>query len=530
MPSEVWPGSSTVGSYRVSEQAVRDHGPLVAGGRSDAPGFSWQDVSMSMGHRGLMLLAVAASFLFWTPSPASAANCAEASTAEGLHEFFRADDAAGLAGADYPHAIGLPDGRTLWYFQDAFFGSGSKLDGEQIRPQRRARARPATASNHWSAPGGDGDSWIGSWVETDLQNWLWPLDAELGADGHLWLFLAEVQNPNGDGAARGALPVGTWVARYTYPGLRLVGMEPGSRPVRGRCSATRSCQTANGRISMATAIASSTTRGAIGFDADCSPHAYLARVPVGQFDQELEYWTSTGWSDDRGERTPVLSSEISMPVSVQRFGDVYVAASDEGDWFGDDVVVYTAPAPQGPWVEALRYTPETALRAGLQQLRRLRAARSRRRPGRDRPVEQCPRHALHVRAGIALPLQCARAVDVPGASSANLTRQPDLDLARRARTGTRHRSRARTRDLCYAGRPRSHTRRFIGHTDDRPRKCARTPGRRGNVAVGWCRRADAPDRVGHRVRSGGRTHRRTLDATKPSTPPARDPVGGRRTT
>ena len=48
-----------------------------------------------------------------------------------------------------------------------------------------------------------------------------------------------------------------------------------------------------------------------------------------------------------------------MPVSVERFGDVYVAASDDDDWFGSDVVIRTAPAPQGPWTEVLRYTPET---------------------------------------------------------------------------------------------------------------------------------------------------------------------------
>ena len=50
---------------------------------------------------------------------------------------------------------------------------------------------------------------------------------------------------------------------------------------------------------------------------------------------------------------------MTMPVSVERFGDVYVAASDEDDWFGTDVVVRTADAPQGPWREAMRYTPDT---------------------------------------------------------------------------------------------------------------------------------------------------------------------------
>jgi hypothetical protein len=69
-------------------------------------------------------------------------------------------------------------------------------------------------------------SWIGSWVEDELDHWFWPLDAEVGADGHLWLFLAEVRNPNGSGAAHGAQPVATWRARYRLPDLELVDLEP----------------------------------------------------------------------------------------------------------------------------------------------------------------------------------------------------------------------------------------------------------------------------------------------------------------
>jgi hypothetical protein len=37
---------------------------------------------------------------------------------------------------------------------------------------------------------------------------------------------------------------------------------------------------------------------------------------------------------------------------------VYVAASKENDWFGNDIVVRTAALPQGPWTEVARFTPE----------------------------------------------------------------------------------------------------------------------------------------------------------------------------
>lgn len=374
-----------------------------------------------------MVAMAAAAVLLATPNSAAAAECAASTDVEDLNVFFRSDDAAGLAGADYPHAIDLPDGRTLWYFQDAFFGTGSKLTGAAFA-HNAALVQDGECFERLVAPGGDGNSWIGSWVETDLQNWLWPLDAEVGADGHLWLFLAEVQNPNGDGAARGALPVGTWVARYSLPDLQLVDMELAPDPSRSLFGYSIVSDSEFSYL-YGHCYRQFDAAGAIGFDEGCSPHAYLARVPVGEFDRELEYWTSDGWSPDRNERTPVLSSEISMPVSVQRFGDLYVAASDEGDWFGDDVVVYTAAAPQGPWFEATRYTPQTTCGEGcnnygafvLPDLDGDRVVIAQSNNARDMA------YAFEL-ASLYRP--DVRAVDVPGISAANLTRSPNLELAR----------------------------------------------------------------------------------------------------
>ena len=308
--------------------------------------------------RGVMVAAavLAASSLFDTPR-ALAAECATTPTAAGLDAFFAADDAAGLAGADYPHAYALPDGRTLWLFQDAFFGADDQLWTDRFA-HNAALVQSGSCFELLPKSGGNGTSWIGSWVEDELEHWFWPLDAEVGADGHLWLFLAEVRNPSGGGAARGAKPVATWRARYRLPDLRLVDLEPAGDPssalfgysivsddewsyLYGHCY----------RQYVPDAVA--------GFDPACSPHAYLARVPKGQLGLRPQYWSGSGWTSDRSTRQPVLTGLNSMPVSVERFGDVYVAVSDEDDWFGSDVVIRTAAAPWGPWSEALRYTPDT---------------------------------------------------------------------------------------------------------------------------------------------------------------------------
>ena len=180
------------------------------------------------------------------------------------------------------------------------------------------------------------------------QQWFWPLDAEVGADGHLWLFLAEVRNPNGSGAAIGAEPVATWRARYRLPDLELVDLEPA-----------------------ADAVAASLFGYSIVSDDDWTylfGHCYkpvrpgaagsgsirrARRTPTwpgcpwGSSIDQPQYWSGAGWTARRSARRPVLTGQHSMPVSVERFGDVYVAASDEDDWFGSDVVIRTAPAPAG---------------------------------------------------------------------------------------------------------------------------------------------------------------------------------------
>ena len=143
---------------------------------------------------------------------AAAAECAASTSAADLDAFFGADDAGGLAGGDYPHAYALPDGRTLWLFQDAFVGTDGDLTGDGFA-HNAALVQDGNCFALLPTSGGRGTSWLGSWVEETLGQWFWPLDAEVGADGHLWLFLAEVRNPNGNGAATGAEPVATWRAR-----------------------------------------------------------------------------------------------------------------------------------------------------------------------------------------------------------------------------------------------------------------------------------------------------------------------------
>ena len=213
---------------------------------------------------------------------------------------------AGLAGADYPHAFALPDGRTLWLFQDAFIGTDAQL-GDDRFAHNAALVQTGNCFELLPATGGDGTSWIGSWVEDELNTWLWPLDAEIGDDGHLWLFLAAVRNERGAGAAIGAEPLGTWRARYRLPDLELIDLEP--------------AEDASNELFGYSIVSDDDWTYLYGhcyrqFDADggfepsCSPYVYLARVPRGRLDNQPWYWSEEGWTPDRAKRAPVLTAAL----------------------------------------------------------------------------------------------------------------------------------------------------------------------------------------------------------------------------
>lgn len=307
--------------------------------------------------RGGTVVAAVVTSICLPTSTATAADCAADATAASLDAFFGADDAAGLAGADGPKVTDLQDGRFLWLFQDNFRGDGTNLAHEGFA-HNRALVQTGNCFELLDDPGGPGNSWIGSWVETIWVEWFWPLDAEIGADGHLYVFLAYMRDPTSTRDGRGAQPVEAWRARYTLPDLEFVDLEPATDPSSSLFGySIVSDETWSYLYGNCHRHFLEDTE--LGFDETCSPHAYLARVPRGQFDDAPEYWTGSGWSSRRDDRRPVLTGEDSMPLSVERFGNTYVAAADEGDWYGSDLVIRTASRPEGPWTEVVRYTPAT---------------------------------------------------------------------------------------------------------------------------------------------------------------------------
>lgn len=252
----------------------------------------------------------------------------------------------GYGGGDYQHAYPLPDGRVLWLFQDLHFSNDETLG----LTEAAHNAGLIQSGGCWQILGGRGLDLVGDAQTLDSRRWFWPLDGEMGRDGDLWVFFAEMDNANGTGAAQGATPVGTWLARIDPvtlhvesfdrapdPRDRLFGWSVASNDewsyLYGYCN--RQFVGGDGALD--------------GYDASCTPHTYLARVPLGDFLAAPAYWDGRGWSPEPDAAVPVSSRATANPMSVTWQGDTWVSVTKVDDWWGREIVVDRAAGPQGPW-------------------------------------------------------------------------------------------------------------------------------------------------------------------------------------
>lgn len=83
---------------------------------------------------------------------------------------------------------------------------------------------------------------------------------------------------------------------------------------------------------------------------------HVARVLIAQvFDTGAwEYWDGQMWSSDPGSAVPLIPAVggVSQTLSVFAEDDTWHAVSKRDDYLGSDVVIWSAPAPSGPFTEA----------------------------------------------------------------------------------------------------------------------------------------------------------------------------------
>ena len=259
----------------------------------------------------------------------------------------------GFGGGDYAHAYPLPDGRIFWMFQDLHFSNDDDLTNDVPGGSPTNAAHNAGLVQQgecFTIVGGRGRDVVGDAQTIDSTTWFWPMDGEIGADGNLWIFMAEMHNPNGTGATYPAVPVRTWIAvldRSTLQQLYFAPTPDTSNRLYGW--SVVSTERWSYLYSHCYRQFANPGNSISQFDGGCMSSTHLARVPRGNFASPPEYWNGTGWTSDANAAVSILTRNVANPMSVQWFGDVFVNVTKENEWWGTRLIVDRAPAPQGPW-------------------------------------------------------------------------------------------------------------------------------------------------------------------------------------
>lgn len=290
---------------------------------------------------------------------ATDAGCAAGTSAPALDAFFR-ERMGPVVGLDYQHVYPLGGGRSLWIFQDTFLdhtGRAVSLDQSAFVHNTAMLQDGAcftllhrgTAEMPQSFEPGTG--------EQRLRTWFWPMGGEV-ADGRLQVFWAEMAKrpdprpPDGLGWD----PVRTWVATYDAVTLARADFRPapddGVTPIFGY--AVSSDETHSYLFGNTFDQRLSDQGGFFG-----GPHSarlmFLARVPRGQLTAAPEYWDGRGWTA-AADRAVAISDRFAPenPMQPRYLGGQWVAVTKVGGYWGEELAIDVALAPQGPWLTVSR--------------------------------------------------------------------------------------------------------------------------------------------------------------------------------
>ncbi len=304
-----------------------------------------------------------------TPDNAAAgATCIGSTSPQALTAMFDREP-GGLVAADYQRAVPLPDGRTLWLFQDASIRLPPPeppeppvtTPGEVVAPPA-----PATQLIHNAGliqtgacfellrSGTDADprSWLLPAQTTPYVHWFWPLDATMGSDGRLYLFMAEMVE-QGPTFLSSVQPVATRVVALDVPTLTplWLGYPPDSSTALYGFSITSDAAWTYLYAQCHRQFGWTPRVLLPAHDLSCSANVTVGRVPKGQVLERPSYWDGSTWQPDATLAAPVMPTRNRSvnPSQVRWTGSEFVAVTKADDWYGTTIHLDRAPAAQGPW-------------------------------------------------------------------------------------------------------------------------------------------------------------------------------------
>ncbi len=275
--------------------------------------------------------------------------CLGGTSAADLDRLFDTEP-AGLVGADYQRAHALPDGRVFWTFQDGAvrLESGVIAIVHSIGMLQDGPCFSVIYGGTRSAP----QPFIFADETEQFHRWFWPLDAELGDDGMLYVFAVEMLEES-DGYLLRTVPQSTRVAVVDPATGAVVGQ---TRPADSSASLYGWSIASDDQWSYLYAqcyrqFGFDEYALVAAFDRSCSPRVTVGRVPRGRLLDPPSYWNGSSWQADPRAAVPVIET-AGRRVNADQFvwtGGSFVSVNKEGDWWGDTIYLSRSARASGPF-------------------------------------------------------------------------------------------------------------------------------------------------------------------------------------
>lgn len=263
---------------------------------------------------------------------------------------------AGVVGADYQRATALPDGRVLWTFQDAAVrtSGGAIVTVHNIAVLQQ----DACFSVLYRGSRANPRPYLFADQTQPLHHWYWPLDATVGSDGRVYIYVAEMVERSDEtphAYLQHVEPLSTQVAIFDPATNSIAGQAtpPNSTAALYGWSVTEDaewtylyahCYRQFGYDPYAFPPVDA-------FDRACAGRVTVARVPRGELWEPYQYWDGSTWQGTAG-RARALGGLAGARVNASQFrfaGNRFWVVDKEGDWWGDTVYVYVSEQPTGPF-------------------------------------------------------------------------------------------------------------------------------------------------------------------------------------
>ncbi len=267
-------------------------------------------------------------------------HCAAGLDAQDISDFFSQPIGA-FQGADYQRTLRLADDRVLWTFQDAFINGTLVHNAAMIQSGRC-----------FSLLNDGARSWLFTDETSHMHQWHWILGGGTSTDGaQIHLFVVQM---NETGASYLSRTRPTALRRVVLDALTLRTIEVleesiGSGDLYG-WSVTSDAEHTYLYSHCYQQFGHDTMLGI----AQCAVDVKLARVPLGRFDAEREYWDGSHWSAHSTAAIPVIDATFvgsgNNPAQISFDGTRFILVQKRDDWWGTTIDFGAAADPHGPFL------------------------------------------------------------------------------------------------------------------------------------------------------------------------------------